>query len=95
MGSKLYEIIKNIRPKRFIVILVFLLVLFFVQSIILYGQFIPNVVAIYEGILPPDNLIALKAILEKIASWYLVWPILTISQLIVIIFLARKIQKNI
>jgi len=93
MKLSFLNVIEYIKYKRYLIMLILLIIFFSFQSYILFAQFIPNVLSVYKEVLPAENLIVLNNIFEKIASWYMVWPILTFSLLISMII--QKKNKNI
>lgn len=95
MEDKLYNIVKNIKPKRYIFILFVLIVLFIVQTYVLYVQFLPDTIEIFGKDLSSESIGNLSKILNKISFWYLVWPVFAIGHFIAMVFLSIKIQNEI
>lgn len=86
-----YKRAKKIRPKMYVFLLAFFLIYFIGQLVFIYLFYIPKILVRYNEFPTIQNQVQLA--LEKVASIYMIWPVLFFVLLGIMVYYVNNIQK--
>ena len=86
-----YKKAKKTKPRNFIYLFIFFLILFWCQCVFVYLFYIPKILNFYEEFQTVQKHIQIP--LERIAFFSVFWPLVFLAFLMSMIFYVRNIKK--
>ena len=86
-----YKKATKIKPKIYVILFVVLFVFFLIQFLFIHLLYIPKILERYNEFPTVQNQVQL--VLDKIASTYVIWPILFFTLLGIMVYDVINIQK--